>query len=235
CLNDEVDEVRVWACAGLERITGVVNRAPLKAVSSESDVPLWGQWCKLHQNEFVQLVNWDGSGLRRDKIPQKQRLGDMQLQRLWDDLAASESAKAYRAMEALVAAPEQAVTLFKDRLLRVDPVKERQIAKCIADLDDADFKNRELASQELEKHGFLAQKEITKALGGAEGAEGRRRLEKLQARLNSSVVVTMPATLRLMRAVAVLEEIRSSEIRQVLEKFASGPSEDFLTQEARAA
>jgi hypothetical protein len=60
-------------------------------------------------------------------------------------------------------------------------------------------------------------------------------LARLQAKLKSSDAVTMPAALRLIRAVTVLEEIRSAEIRRVLEKLAGGPSEDFLTQEARAA
>src|SRR5205807_4852500 len=111
CLNDDIDEVCGLACAGLERITGVVNRTPNRAVSTEDDAPLWRQWCKRQQHEFVPVVHWDGTGLRHANIPQKQRLSAMQLRSLWDDLASSESAKAYRAMEALVAAPEQAVTL----------------------------------------------------------------------------------------------------------------------------
>jgi HEAT repeat protein len=43
-LDDEDFEIREASCRGLERITGVVNRAPGMTGSSENDAPLWKEW-----------------------------------------------------------------------------------------------------------------------------------------------------------------------------------------------
>ncbi len=52
CLEDENDQVRRWACFGLERITGIANRAIGRAESSEQDVPAWLKWWETHRNEY---------------------------------------------------------------------------------------------------------------------------------------------------------------------------------------
>jgi hypothetical protein len=47
CLDDEDGEVQMWACRGLERITGVINRAPGQTTQTSADVPLWKAWLVL--------------------------------------------------------------------------------------------------------------------------------------------------------------------------------------------
>jgi HEAT repeat protein len=51
-LEDENREVRRWACFGLERITGTVNRAPGRAESSEEDAYVWLSWWDMHKSEY---------------------------------------------------------------------------------------------------------------------------------------------------------------------------------------
>ena len=55
------------------------------------------------------------------------RLGAEELERLWADLAARDSARAYRAVAALEAAPEQAVALLRRRLGPVSPRHLRRL------------------------------------------------------------------------------------------------------------
>jgi HEAT repeat protein len=52
CLEDKNDQVRRWACFGLERITGITNRTNGRAESSEQDVPAWLKWWEMHRSEF---------------------------------------------------------------------------------------------------------------------------------------------------------------------------------------
>jgi HEAT repeat protein len=51
-LDDPEGGIRAAACQGLERITGVVNRAPGWAESTEHDAPLWKQWYEKHREEL---------------------------------------------------------------------------------------------------------------------------------------------------------------------------------------
>lgn len=48
-LDHEVWYVRRDVCRGLERITGVVNRAPGWSVTTENDAPLWKEWLRSHR------------------------------------------------------------------------------------------------------------------------------------------------------------------------------------------
>ncbi|MSQ93483.1 MAG: HEAT repeat domain-containing protein [Gemmataceae bacterium] len=44
CLTDEELIIQLQACEGLERITGVVNRALGQTMLTSADIPLWKAW-----------------------------------------------------------------------------------------------------------------------------------------------------------------------------------------------
>jgi hypothetical protein len=52
CLDDEDGEVQMWTCRGLERITGVINRAPGQTMQTSADVPLWKAWFEKNKEKY---------------------------------------------------------------------------------------------------------------------------------------------------------------------------------------
>jgi HEAT repeat protein len=50
-LDHEMWYVRRDVCRGLERITGLVNRAPGWSVTTENDAPLWKEWLRSHRRK----------------------------------------------------------------------------------------------------------------------------------------------------------------------------------------
>ena len=85
----------------------------------------------------------------------------------------------------------------------------------------------DLASLESAKPALQA------ALAGTPGAEARRRLEEVLRKLDDPA--SNPPILRFVRAVAVLEQIRTPGARQLLQDLARGQAESQLTQRAGTA
>ena len=84
----------------------------------------------------------------------------------------------------------------------------------------------------LEKAGDRAEAGLREALAAGQlSLELRRRIENLLDKLSPA----SPETLRLLRALEVLENVRTPEARKVLQKLASGVPGARLTREAKAA
>jgi RNA polymerase sigma factor (sigma-70 family) len=157
-----------------------------------------------------------------------------QQESLWNDLAASDAAKAYRAIGRLIARPAEALPLLRTRLRPVVASPDERVKRLLADLDSNEFARREAASRELAALGERAEPALRDALNGNPALELRRRIEQLLAPLDADVNRT-PETLRNIRAVCVLEQIGNAEARRVLEQLARGTAGARLTREARAA
>jgi hypothetical protein len=157
------------------------------------------------------------------------------LEHLWSELAAAEGDSA-QAIKKLAAKPQEAVPFLKDRLRRAAEAEGRA-AGLIADLDSDQFPVREKASRELEKLGADAAFALRVVLEGEPAAEVRQRiqtiLDKLKRPGEKQIAGTDPRSVRL--ALAVLEEIGTPAVRQVLEELAKGPGTSRVTHEARAA
>jgi WD40 repeat protein len=151
---------------------------------------------------------------------------------LWEGLVAEEASKAYEAAWALVGDPERAVPLLRQRLRPVGPPDPRQLARLIAELDSEAFPTRQRAMADLERLGEGALPSLRRLLEGKPTAEVRRRAEEVVERLTG---LATPERLRLVRAVAVLEQIATPEARKVLQGLADGLPEALLTQEAKMA
>jgi hypothetical protein len=174
---------------------------------------------------------WDLRGVPGEGRPSSGAGAD--LNRLWDDLADSDAARADEALRALAASPESAVPFLKKRLSPTKSVDAERIKRLIADLDSEEFTVRQKAGRELEQFGELAEPLLRDAEAGEMSREARRRLEQVINKLHEAVPSTK--ALRALRAVEALEWIGTSEARQLLQGLAKGAPEAQLTQEAKAS
>jgi RNA polymerase sigma factor (sigma-70 family) len=151
----------------------------------------------------------------------------------WDDLSSGNATAAFRAVRALTAAPNQALPLLRDRLVKAWDVDHRQVAKWVTDLDSDEFAVRDRAAKELYELGELAESPLRKALAGRPSAELRLRVRRLLDRLEGPVAT--PQVLRGLRAVEVLEGIGTDEARRLLERLAKEVPAPRLVREVKAA
>jgi hypothetical protein len=160
------------------------------------------------------------------------RHGESELRAWWDELAGEDAVRAYAAGWKLTEAPaDEVVRFIRDRLgpIRIDPAAVRQR---IADLDSPTFAMREAARLRLMRLGPAVLPEIRKRPPGL-SAEAVTRLEQIEERLSGPVP---PAdTLRVLRAVAVLERVGTTDARRILNDLAGGADVAPETRAARAA
>jgi hypothetical protein len=128
----------------------------------------------------------------------------------------------------MIASPKRAVSFLSERVQPAPSVGARRIAAFIAELGSEQFKTRENATREL------AAPAVHKALAGDAPLEVRRRLEVLRKKLDTAGLSV--ETLRLVRAVEVLERLGTPEARGLLTRLAAdGAPGARLTREAAAA
>jgi hypothetical protein len=154
--------------------------------------------------------------------------------KLWENLADADPAKAQRAM-ALVADAGSGVAFLEGRLkpARSDPARTKQIARLIADLDSDTFEVRERAGEALGRMGEAAGPYLRAALKRETALEPRRRMEALVAALDSAA--PSAGGLRELRVVELLERVGTAEARRVLRSLAGGDAVAELTREAKVA
>jgi hypothetical protein len=153
--------------------------------------------------------------------------------RAWDDLAGEDAARAFRARWALVSAPADALALFKDRLRPARPADAEALRRLLADLNSEQFAVRVKAQRRMEELGDLSEPALRQVLASKPTLEVRQRAQKMLERLRGPV--TRPEVRQALRAVAVLENIATSDARQILAGLASGAPAARITREAREA
>jgi hypothetical protein len=156
-----------------------------------------------------------------------------ELEPLWTALGSDEPGKAYEAIAALIAVPNQGVPFLQERLLvpPAPPPDPKQLAQWIADLDSDQFAVRRKAMEALEKVGPAAEPALRKALAGNPKLDMRRRVEQLLER----AAVIPPEELRQVRAIQVIEYAATPEAKRLLKRLAKGPEDARLTREAQAS
>ena len=137
------------------------------------------------RDSTVKLWEWS-SGRKPEKAPVK-RLSPEDADGYWAMLDRDDAAQAFRAMNALVLAPEEAVDVIRRRLPPVSKAAMERVAGLIANLDDDQYAVRLKARQELETLGEPATPALRKALAANPSLEVRVQLEKLLARREPSV------------------------------------------------
>jgi hypothetical protein len=155
-----------------------------------------------------------------------ERVQPTELPALWDDLASTDSARAYRAESRLILAGPQTIRFLQDRMRPVKEPPADRLMRLLEDLDSQRFKVREEATQELLKFGEGTGPFLRKALQRNLTLEMRRRIESLLAH---------HANPRSERGVAILESLGDTAARQVLEHLARGMPEARLSRYATAS
>jgi WD40 repeat protein len=182
------------------------------------------------------VLLWDLGTLRKPaRQDRPDALPPRDLEVLWSDLAGEGAARAYRAVGTLAATPA-AVPLLVDRLrreARAESERRQRIPRLLADLDSDSFPVRRSAAAELSGLADLPEPLLRQTLAHQPSAEVRRQVERLLE--NRDGVPPSAETLRVLRAVEVLERLATPEARQALQVLAEGAPEARLTREAKAA
>jgi hypothetical protein len=140
----------------------------------------------------------------------------------------------YAAIRALVAAPDPAVELLRQRLAeRSDRPDSARLEKWIAELDHDEFVVREKAMRNLAAAGSQAEPLMRHALGKHPSPEVRRRIQELLEHLVSGTVAA--EDLRTLRAIEVLERIGTSAARYVLVDLAKRTADAEVAEEIKAS
>jgi hypothetical protein len=177
---------------------------------------------------------WDVTQLGATGKRRPLALSATDLKVLWTDLAGEDAGKAHRAIASLTAAPEQALPFLRARLRpAVAAAADPRITRLIADLDDDDFATRQKATQELARLGSRAGPALRKVLDNPPSLEARLRAERLLAKVGPPAL--SPQELRLLRAVAALEQMGTPAAEKVLKALATGSPAARGTQEAKAS
>jgi hypothetical protein len=174
----------------------------------------------------------DSTILIWDLVPPIRSANARSVQRLWDELIASDAAKAYAASWRLADSGNEAFQFLRERLRPVTAASAEQVRPLLADLDSDNFSKREAAAARLRELGDRAVGFLTQELKGHPSLEMRRRIEELLK------VLERPAsgeTLRTLRAMAVLEYTGTAEAQQILKTLAQGMPEARVTREAKAS
>jgi hypothetical protein len=156
-----------------------------------------------------------------------------QLEKLWDDLASDDAAKAFKAMGQMAGVPAETVALLKSKLKPVDPADPKVVKQLLEDLNSDQYTVRQKASAQLEKLADLAGPALREKLESKPSLEMRRRIESLIDKLDGPV--TLPELLRSLRAVELLELIGTPEARQALVPLANGAPGHRMTEAAQGA
>jgi hypothetical protein len=175
------------------------------------------------------ILLWNAADLQ-PKTPVVE-LGPKELDRLWDDLR-SDAPTAYKAILALLGAPDKATALIKDRVPPAQKPDPKRIQALIADLDDNVVFVREAASKELSRLGEAVEPALRETLANKPSSEVRSRCERLLEALGKGELDA--DGLRSLRAVQVLEHIGTPEARAVLKGLVGG-APGRLSREAKLA
>jgi WD40 repeat protein len=147
-------------------------------------------------------------------------------------LESADGTEAYRAICALVADPDRAVSVVASAVQPVEAPDPQRLSRLIADLDSASFTGREKATTELAKLADAAEPALRELLAGRPSPEARGRAVKVLEGLKTFV---SPALLRGLRSVEILEAIAMPAARVELERLAGGATGMRLTRDARSA
>jgi hypothetical protein len=218
------DTVRLWEVAsGRERrrLSGSHCGGGFEHLALSPD----GQLLASTGADTAGLV-WDLTGRFRDGHFEKRPLADRELASRWNDLNAADAERAYGAIHALAASPNNAVSFLRKHLLAMTPpVEKKRVQTLLAELDSEAFDRRRDAANALAQMGPAVEPLLRQALVGKPSLEVRQRLDEVLEKLAQSQLVAR-------RAVEALEMIGTVEARQALEELGERIKDTSLGREA---
>lgn len=173
---------------------------------------------------------WDVTGAR---TPPAKPERDIELTSLWNELASEDGKRAGNAIAAVLRKPEACVAFLREKLCPVEAMDPKRLAQLIADLDDDSFDKREAANRELMRLGERAEEALQSALTNRPSLEARCRIAGILDKL--APTPPLPETLRVLRAIEVLEHVGTVEAQRSLETLAKGAESARQTRDAKAA
>ncbi len=176
---------------------------------------------------------WDLTGRLAAEKNNASPLTDSKVASCWEDLQGEDAARAYTAIQRLMADPSRSVPYLAKRLQPAAKTDPARLARLLTDLDSKQFAVRQNATEELEKLGELAQPALEKALASKPSPEVKKRAEALLEKLRAPI--TSGPKLQTLRAIEVLEHIGNPEAQEVLQTLAKGAPEALITREAKAS
>ncbi len=176
------------------------------------------------------LLIWDTTGFGKAGPP-IEKLGAMDLQQAWDQLASDNAGLARQVAWKLIANPHGVAADLKNRVALVDVAR---IEKLFADLDSDSFDDREAATKELEGHGIWLKGRLSVALQKPPSLEYKRRVEKMLEKLAVPGALDLPQVQRrLRRAMMVLETTGDPASVDLLQRMTKQAPEPEFRAEAR--
>jgi hypothetical protein len=151
-----------------------------------------------------------------------------QLDLAWSGLGSNDATRAGAAIWWLTTHPNEALTLFKQRLQAVKAPDKQKIDRWLKELDDDRFAVRERADRGLLNTGEDAKPFIEAALTQNPSVEAKRRLERLLKSLTTGVP---SRKLQPLRAIALLEKIDSPDAKALLQALAKQTTDEDVKQE----
>jgi len=218
--------VHVWEVAtGKERHHLEGHHGPVTALSFSSD------GTRLVSGAVdTSILIWDMTRLGTENSRASVPLSEKELKELWTELAGGDAAQAYQALGKLLGSPKESLTFVKEHLHSPPKPDLKGVPRLLADLDSEEFSVRKEAIEQLQKLGDAVEPALRKALEAQPSLETQKQLEELLEKLADMT----PERMQVLRALEVVERLDTAESRQLLEKLADGPADDYLTKEAKA-
>ncbi|MCI0641928.1 MAG: hypothetical protein L0Y72_11435 [Gemmataceae bacterium] len=166
-----------------------------------------------------------------DNLPKK--LVQVDVEKLWTDLAATDVPVAYRAIWIMQGHADKSVRLLDTHLQLEPPLPDKLLPQLIADLDNETFAVRQKAEQKLRDFGKEVEPLLTAALKTERPLESERRLRGLLDEIERQQY--SPRQLRQARAIVVLERIGDDASIKTLKRLAQGRSTSPQSIQALAA
>jgi WD40 repeat protein len=208
--------IRIWDMASGQEVRRLVGHdAPITSVCFAPD----GR--TIVSSAGVEVLQWRVPPKLDSKADKKT---------LWDDLAADDGAKAFRAIWSLVSQGKRSMELLESKIKPMPPPDEHKLAQMIADLDNDLFSVRDKASMELANFGSTVEKYLRDARSKNPSPEVVRRIDELLNRISQP---PQGKELHLLRGIQVIESIGGDEAKRLLRRIAEGEPGGRLTAEAQ--
>jgi WD40 repeat protein len=219
--------IRVWASKGTEQRIGQGHTG---AISSLAFIPDSTQLLSASVDGTALL--WDVAAMTKytEPIVASPRAD---LEKSWADLATAKGQVVLTLFEGFASQPKETVRFFKEHLKPAAAPNTERIAKLILELGAAKYEVREKAHRQLLALGEQAEPMLQNSVSKPNNAEAKRRIETLFKELASPPVE--PDTIRQLRAVELLEQIGTSDARDLLKLLTEGDPAARFTKDAAAA
>jgi WD40 repeat protein len=163
----------------------------------------------------------------------KMPLNRRDLDEFWKDLGSGDGSLAEAAIRQLSTSQDGVVPFLAGKLKPAPTFDQATIDRHVADLRSTRFAVRKAAEDALARIGKRALPALKKVLSDRPELELKRRIELLMKQIDRADL--SQDVLQQVRAVEVLEHIRTPEALKVIEALAKGATEDILTTESEAA